>query len=65
MDEELLAPKVEGPQIDVEKPHAVVQRVETSTQAESSREGRKRTREADRLLDDAWENVAAPSSQHR
>ena len=37
--------------------------METSTQAESSREGRKRTREADRLLDDKQENVGAPSSQ--
>jgi hypothetical protein len=39
--------------------------VETSTQAESSREGRKHTREADRLLDDARENVGAPTSQRR
>ena len=39
--------------------------METSTQAESSREGRKHTREADRLLDDARENVGASSSQRR
>ena len=39
--------------------------VETSTQAESSREGRKRTREADELLGDARGNVGAPSSQCR
>jgi len=39
--------------------------VETSTKAKSSREGRKRTREADKLLDDAQENVGAPSSQRR
>ena len=35
-NEDLLAPKVEGPQIDVEQTHVEVQRVETSTQAESS-----------------------------
>ena len=39
--------------------------METSTQAESLREGRKRTRETDRLLDIAKENVGAPSSQCR
>ena len=39
--------------------------METSTQAESSGERRKSTREADRLLDDAWENVGAPTSQCR
>eukprot|EP00253_Pinus_taeda_P029922 PITA_29922 len=64
-DEDILAPKVEEPQIDVEQPHAEDSGVETSTQAESSREGRKHTREADRLLDDARENVGAPTSQHR
>ncbi|MCY6488101.1 hypothetical protein, partial [Actinobacillus pleuropneumoniae] len=61
-DEEILAPKVEEPQIDVEKPHVEDLGVETSTQADSSREGRKCTREADRLLDDARENVGAPTS---
>lgn len=64
-DEEILAPKVEEPQIDVEQPHAEVPGVETSTQAESSREGRKHTREADRLLDVARENVGGPTSQCR
>jgi len=49
----------------VERPHAKVPGVETSTQAKSSREGRKHTREADRLLDDARENVGAPYSQRR
>jgi len=49
----------------VEQPHVEVQRVETSTQVESSKKGRKHTREADKLLDDARENVGAPSSQHR
>jgi len=59
LERELKGPQidVEGPQIDVENPHVEVQRVETSTQADSSSEGIKCTREADRLLDDAWENV--------
>lgn len=39
--------------------------MEIFTQENSSREGRKRTREVDRLLDDARENVGAPSSQRR
>jgi len=39
--------------------------METSTQIESSREGRKCTREANKYLDDAWENVGALTSQHR
>ena len=39
--------------------------METSTQAESSRDGWKCTREADILLEDARENVGALSSQRR
>eukprot|EP00253_Pinus_taeda_P024502 PITA_24502 len=39
--------------------------VETSTQVESSRDGRKCAREDDRLLEDVRENVGAPSSQCR
>ena len=39
--------------------------METSTYAESSKEGRKCTREIEILLDDARENVGAPSSQRR
>ena len=39
--------------------------METSTQAESSRDERKLTREADRLLKDVRENVGAPFSQRR
>jgi len=39
--------------------------VETSTQVEPSREGRKRTREVDRLVQDVRENVGAPSNFHR
>ena len=38
--------------------------METSTQAKSSREGWKCSREADRLLMDVRENVGEPSSQH-
>eukprot|EP00253_Pinus_taeda_P003701 PITA_03701 len=64
-DEELLAPKVDEPQIYVEMPHVEDPGVETSTQAKSSREGRKHTREVDILLDDTRENVGAPTSQHR
>eukprot|EP00253_Pinus_taeda_P028381 PITA_28381 len=65
VNEELLTPKVEEPQIDVEQPHEEDPGVETSTQAESSKEGRKRTKEVDKLLDDARVNVGAPTSQHR
>ena len=37
--------------------------METSTQEKSSRDGCNHTREADRLLSDARENVGEPSSQ--
>ena len=60
-----MVPKEEEPQTDAEQPHEEVPRVETSTQAESSRDGRKRTREVDKLLEDVRENVGAPSSQCR
>eukprot|EP00253_Pinus_taeda_P012538 PITA_12538 len=60
--EELLVPREEEPQTDAEKPHAEVPGVETSTQAESSRDGRKHTREDDRLLEDVRENMGTPSS---
>jgi len=46
----------------VEKPHEKDPGVKTSTQVESSRDGRKHMREADMLLHDAWDNVGAPSS---
>ena len=49
----------------MEKPHAEDMGVETSAHVKSSREGRKLTREADILLDDAWENVGEPTSQFR
>ena len=61
--EELLVLKDEEPQTDAEQPHAEDPRLEISTQVESSRDGRKCTREADRLLSDARENVGEPSSQ--
>ena len=63
--EELLVPKEEEPQTNVEQLHVEVPRMETSTQAESSRDGWKHTREVDRLLSDARENVGEPSSQYR
>ena len=64
-EEELLVPKEEEPQIDAEKSHAEDPRVETSTHAESSRDGRKRSREANRLMMDVREDVGQPSSHHR
>ena len=63
--EELLVPKEEESQTDAEQPHAEVPEVETSTQPESYRDGQKRVREADILLEDARENVGAPYSQCR
>lgn len=40
-------------------------RTEISTQAELSKEGRKITKEAKRLVQDAMENVGAPPNLHR
>ena len=48
--EELLLPNKEEPQTDAEQLHAEVPGVETSTQEESSIDGRKRMREDNRLL---------------
>ena len=62
VDEEILAPKVGEPHIDVEKPCVEVPGVETSTHAESSKEGQKCTREVDILLMDVRENVGEASS---
>jgi len=39
--------------------------METSTHVNTSRDGQKRSREADSLTLDAWENVGKPSSQRR
>ena len=39
--------------------------MEAPTHAETSRDGRKRTREADRLMHDARENVGEPASHCR
>ena len=64
-EEELLVPKEEEPQTDVRQPHAEDLGVEISTHAKYSRDGWKRSREADRLMMDARENVGQPSSQHR
>lgn len=60
-----MVPKIEESQIDVEQSHVEDLRVETSTQVESSTDGRKSNKDADRLLHDARENVGAPTSQHR
>ena len=49
----------------MEQPHAEDPGVETSTHVESSRDGQKHSREADRLMMDVRENVGQPSSQHR
>lgn len=46
----------------MEQPQAEDLEVETSTQVESSRDGRKHTREVDRLFLDARENVGEPTS---
>jgi len=64
-DDDILAAKVEEPHIDVEQSHAEEPGVETSTQAESSIEGRKCTKEANKLLDDGLDNVGEPNSQRR
>ena len=56
-EEELSVPKEEEPQIDAKLPHAEDLGVETSTHAETSRDGRKRSREADKLMLDVRENV--------
>ena len=61
--EELLVHKIEETQFDVEKPHVEDLGVETSTQEESSRDGRKCMREEDKLLSNARDNVGAPRSQ--
>ena len=63
-EKEHLFPKDE-PQ-DVEQPQVKYQRVEETTHAEpSTRNGRKRTREADILMLDATEHTGAPTSQCR
>ena len=51
--EALLVAKEGEAQIDEAHPHAKDPRVETSTHVESSRDGRKHSREADRLMLDA------------
>ena len=61
-EEEPLAPKEEPHEV-VEKPQIEEQRVDTSNQLEPSREGRKRSKEVDILVQDARENVGAPSNK--
>ena len=48
-----------------EQPQAEVYRVEAPTHAKTSRDRRKHTKEVDRLVLDARENVGAPTSQCR
>ena len=54
-EEELSVPKEEEPQIDAEQPHVEDLGVETSAHADTSRDGRKFSRKADRLMLDAQE----------
>ena len=56
-DEELLVPKEEEPPDDVEQPHVEIPVVEITTTEESSREGRKHSQEADKLMQGGRENV--------
>ena len=63
--EELLVSKKEDPQTNVEQLHAEDPGVETFTHAKSSRDGKKCSREADRLVMDARENAGQASSQRR
>ena len=49
----------------MEQPHAEEERVEAPTHVETSRDGRKHTREAEILMDDAREEVGEPTSQRR
>lgn len=62
VDEDILALK-EEPQDDMEQPHVEEQRVEAPTYAVSSRDGRKCTREANRLMHDTRKNLGEPTSQ--
>eukprot|EP00253_Pinus_taeda_P016127 PITA_16127 len=69
LEKDLLDPK-EEPQDELqevlEQPHAEEQtggRVEAPNQPESSREGRKSTEEANRLVHDVRDNVGSPTSQ--
>ena len=60
-EEAILAPK-EEPRDDVDQTHAEEYRVEAPTHAETSIDGRKRTREADRLMHEARDNMGSPTS---
>jgi len=64
-DEELLVPKEDEPPNAVDQPHAKISVVEITTGGDSSRDRRKCSREADRLMQDVRENVGQPSYQHR
>jgi hypothetical protein len=63
-EEELLVPKYDSQ--DVDQPYEEVHGVEETTQEDPSiRNGRKRTKEDDRLRLDVAQNIGAPTSQHR
>eukprot|EP00253_Pinus_taeda_P018792 PITA_18792 len=64
LEDECLDPKEEHQEV-VEKAQIEERRVETSNQVEPSREGRKRTREAEIIVHNTRENVGAPSNQCR
>ena len=64
-EEQLLVPKEEEPQTDAVQPHSKDPGVETSTHADSSRDGLKYSSEANKLMLDVSENVGCPSSQCR
>ena len=61
-EEEHSVPKEEEPHIDGDQPHVEDLGVETFTHAETSRDGKKHSREANRLMMGARENVGQPSS---
>jgi len=61
-DEEILVPKEEEPPNDVGQPHVEDPVVETTITRESSKDEQKYSREADRLMQDARENVGQPLS---
>ena len=67
-EEELLDPKEEpqeDPQDVVEKPQAEHERAEAPTHANTSKYGMNRTKETNKLLHNARENVGEPTSQRR
>eukprot|EP00253_Pinus_taeda_P030779 PITA_30779 len=64
-EEEISIPKEEELQIDAKQPHAKDPGVETSTHAETSRYGQKRSREADRWLYKVKQVVDGSVEEHK